>query len=221
MHSRSHACAPVQAFDVDYGALAAWLRIGEISVEGNDLPPFDRNKFRESLKAIRDLTVIDDPAIWLPRLEALCAAAGVALAIEREITGARINGAVRWLPSERPLIQLSLRHRWADIFWFTLLHEVAHVLLHDRRRFTIVDGVGRANPDNAMETEADEFAGRTLLPRTFDDRLATVRSQAEAIAIAREAGVHPGIVVGRLQHDQRIPYSHYNGLRTRFAFVDE
>lgn len=216
-----------QAFEVDYGALAAWLRIGEIRVEQSDLPPFDRGKFRDSLTAIRLLTTIDDPKVWLPRLEAYCTDAGVALVIEREIKGARINGAVRWLPSERPLIQLSVRHRWADIFWFTFFHEVAHVLLHDRRRFTIVDkltivdGAGRANPDNAMESEADDFAGRTLLPRVFDDRLTRVRSQAEAIAIAGEAGVHPGIVVGRLQHDQRIPYSHFNGLRTRLAFADE
>lgn len=66
------------------------------------------------------LTRIDDPQVWLPQVEVLCAEAGVALVIEREITGARINGAVRWLASERPLIQLSGRHRWADILWLPL-----------------------------------------------------------------------------------------------------
>jgi addiction module HigA family antidote len=209
-----------RAFEVDYGALAAWLRIGEFWAEHADLPPFDRTRFKDSLPRVRTLTTISDPAVWLPQLRALCAEAGVALVIEPEIVGARINGAVRWLPSERPLIQLSGRHGWADILWFTFFHEAAHVLLHDRRRFTIVDGVERADADNAMEQEADDFAGRTLLPRTFDSRLATIRSQAQAIALAREAGVHPGIVVGRLQHDQVIPYSHFNRLRTRFALAD-
>ncbi|RIV31338.1 HigA family addiction module antitoxin [Micromonospora radicis] len=210
-----------RAFDVDYGALAAWLRIGEIRADRADLPPFDRSRFRDHLPRIRALTNIEDPQIWLAQLESLCAGAGVALVVEREIVGARINGAVRWLPSERPLIQLSVRHRWADIFWFTFFHEAAHVLLHDRRRFTIVDGIDRPDTDNAMELEADDFAGRVLLPRPFDSRLATVRSQAQAVALAKEAGVHPGIVVGRLQHDKTIPYSHFNRLRTRLAFTDE
>ncbi|MFY1661178.1 HigA family addiction module antitoxin [Micromonospora sp. WMMD1274] len=208
-----------RAFEIDYGALAAWLRIGEIRAEQSDLPPFDRTKFKDALPRIRALTTLEDPEDWLLQLEALCVGAGVALVIEREIVGARINGAVRWLPSERPLIQLSVRHRWADIFWFTFFHEAAHVLLHDRRRFTIVDGVERADADNVMEQEADDFAGRILLPRTFDARLATVRSQAQAIALAEEAGVHPGIVVGRLQHDKTIPYSYFNRLRTRLAFT--
>lgn len=210
-----------RAFDIDYGALAAWLRIGEIRAERTDLPPFDRTKFRDALPRIRALTTIDEPQTWLPQLETLCAEAGVALVIEREIVGARINGAVRWLPSERPLIQLSVRHRWTDIFWFTFFHEAAHVLLHDRRRFTIVDGTERPDTDNAMEQEADDFADRILLPRTFDSRLATIRSQAQAVALAQEAGIHPGIVVGRLQHDKSIPYSHFNRLRTRFAFTDD
>jgi len=210
-----------QAFDVDYGALAAWLRIGEIRSEQADLPPFDRTTFKDALPHIRALTTIDDPSHLRRELEALCAAAGVALVIEREIVGARINGAVRWLPSERPLIQLSGRHGWADIFWFTFFHEAAHVLLHDRRRFTIVDGIDRADSDNSMEQEADDFASRTLLPRTLDSQLASIRSQAQAISLAREAGVHPGIVVGRLQHDGSIPYSHFNRLRTRLTFTDE
>lgn len=210
-----------QAFDVDYGALAAWLRIGEIRSEQADLPPFDRTTFKDTLPRIRALTAVDDQEQWLPELKAACATAGVALVIEREIVGARINGAVRWLPSERPLIQLSGRHGWADIFWFTFFHEAAHVLLHDRRRFTIVDGVDRADSDNTMEQEADDFAGRTLLPRSFDSQLARIRSQDQAVALAREAGVHPGIVVGRLQHDGTIPYSHFNRLRTRIAFTAE
>jgi addiction module HigA family antidote len=209
------------AFEVDYGALAAWLRIGEIRADQAELPPFDRTRFRDALPRIRTLTTIDDPKTWLPQLETMCADAGVALVVEREITGARINGAVRWLPSERPLIQLSGRHRWADIFWFTFFHEAAHVLLHDRRRFTIVEGIERPDTDNAMEQEADEFAGRLLLPRTLDNQLSGVRSQAQTVALAREAGIHPGIVVGRLQHDKIIPYSHYNKLRARLTFTDD
>ena len=208
-----------QAFHVEYAALAAWLRIGEIHAEQLDLRSFDRAKFRTSLSKIRELTVVEDPVAWLPRLKRLCAEAGVALVIEPEIKGARIHGAVRWLTSERPLIQLSLRYGWADIFWFTFFHESGHILLHDRKRLTFVDVVNPARTDDSVEREADDFAGRVLLPRTFDQQLARAQSQAQVLALARDAGVHPGVVVGRLQHDGRIPFSHLNGLRIRFRFA--
>jgi hypothetical protein len=77
----------------------------------------------------------------------------------------------------------------------------------------------RADPGNVMETEADDFAGRVLLPRAFDGRLAAVRSQAEVIAVARDAGVHPGIVVGRLLCDGQIPYGRFSGLRARSVVI--
>lgn len=210
-----------QAFDIDYAALASWLRIGEIHAERLDLQPFDRAKFRASLSNIREMTIVEDPAQWLPRLTQLCAAAGVALVIEPEIKRARIHGAVRWLTSERPLIQLSLRYGWADIFWFTFFHESGHIVLHDRKRLTFVDVVNPARTDDSMEREADDFAGRMLLPRPFDQQLARARSRAQVLDLAREAGVHPGVVVGRLQHDGRIPFSHLNGLRVRFRFAQD
>jgi HTH-type transcriptional regulator/antitoxin HigA len=72
-----------------------------------------------------------------------------------------------------------------------------------------------------MELEADEFAGRVLLTRAFDEPLAHARSKAHVQAIANQARIHPGIIVGRLQHDGHIPYSHLNGLRVRFKFVDD
>ena len=210
-----------QAFDVEYPALASWLRIGEIHAEQLDLHSFDRAKFRASLNEMRELTVVEDPAVWLPQLKRLCAEAGVALVVEPEIKGARINGAVRWLTSERPLIQLSLRYGWADIFWFTLFHESGHILLHDRKRLTFVDVVNPARNDDSMEREADDFAGRMLLPRAFDQQLAFTRSRAQVLALARDASVHPGVIVGRLQHDGCIPFSHLNGLRVRFRFAQD
>lgn len=210
-----------QAFEVDYGALASWLRIGELRAEELDLQPFNRARFRAALSEIRDLTVVTDPEVWLPRLTRLCAEAGVAVVIEREIKGARINGAVRWLPTEHPMIELSLRHRWADIFWFTFFHEAAHVLLHDRKRLTFVDVADPAKTDDAMERDADDFAARTLLPRSLDDRLKRTRSETQVLALASEANVHPGIIVGRLQHDGRIPFNQLNRLRVRFHFTED
>jgi HTH-type transcriptional regulator/antitoxin HigA len=210
-----------RAFETDYGALAAWLRIGELRAEGLAIGTFDRSRFRDALLDIRRLTLVSEPHVWLPQLTEICAHAGVGVVIEREITGARINGAVRWLASDQALIQLSLRHRWADIFWFTLFHEAGHLLLHDRKKLTFVDAPGKASTDDMVEREADDFAARVLLPHALDSALARVSTETDVRKLATEAGVHPGIVVGRLQHDGRIGFNRLNQLRVRFAFADE
>jgi addiction module HigA family antidote len=208
-----------RAFESDLHALAAWLRIGELKAQHIDHEPFSRTGFKASLDEIRSLTRISDPAQWLPRLREICAASGVAVVIEKEIPGARINGAVRWLASDLVMIQLSVRHRWADILWFSFFHEAGHILLHERKRQTFIDANGSS--DDELELEADAFASRSLIPREYDERLATLRSQAAIQAFAQEVGIGPGIVVGRLQHDRLVPFSKLNGLRTRLLFPDD
>ncbi len=205
-----------RAFESDLHALAAWLRIGELRAQQLECGPFHRHGFRTALGEIRELTRIDDPATWLPKLRALCAANGVAVVIEKEIPGARINGAVRWLASDLVLLELSLRHRWADIFWFSFFHEAAHILLHERKRQTFIDAT-RTDGDD-LELEADAFASRILIPRELEKELETVRTAIQVREFAQQIGIGAGIVVGRLQHDKQLNHNQLNSLRRRFQF---
>jgi HTH-type transcriptional regulator/antitoxin HigA len=116
------------------------------------------------------------------------------------------------------LIELSLRHRWADIFWFTFFHEVGHVVQHERKRVTFVDATG-AN-QGQLEEEADAFASRMLIPREFDEELGELGSSTQRIRdFADRLGIGAGIVVGRLQHEGMVGYDQLNSLRTRFVFA--
>lgn len=46
----------------------------------------------------------------------------------------RANGATRWISPSKAVIQLSLRYKWEDIFWFTFFHEAGHVVLHQKKQ---------------------------------------------------------------------------------------
>jgi addiction module HigA family antidote len=217
-----------QAFSPEYGALAAWLRIGEIRASKIGLPDFNQDGFRSALANLRRVTVDYEPNLWLSSLRRMCADVGVALVVEKEIKGARVNGAVRWLPSGNPLIMLSLRHRWSDIVLFTFFHEVGHLLIHDRKRLTLVDGAhaGAYVPSGqqisgVMEAEADEFASRILIPKQYEALMSQLVGPDEIKSAAAEIGIHPGIIVGRLQHDRRIEYSQMNDMRLKFNFPGE
>ena len=151
------------------------------------------------------------------RLVARCAELGVVVVFEPEIPGSRICGAVRWIDSEKALIVMSLRHRWADVFWFSFFHEIAHVLLHDRKRLTFVDGPPGDGEDDELEREANAFSSRTLIPAEFDSRLPELRTRDAITKFAEEIGIHR-VSLGRLQHDKVLGYNQLNDLKETVRF---
>ena len=144
---------------------------------------------------------------------------------EPEIKGARVSGAAYWLAG-RPVIALSLRYRSDDQFWFSLFHEAGHILLHPRsERFIDSGKAGHAAPGTAAEAreaerenEANRFAATALIPEQFEDRLRNLGSLSEMETFASELDIAPGIVVGRLQFEGRLPYKVGNGLKRRITF---
>ena len=119
------------------------------------------------------------------------------------------------------MIQLNLRYRWADIFWFTLFHEAAHVLMHEPRR-VFVELEGNPRRDR-HEADANHLAEELLIPVDAWERfiLRSEFDERSLLAAAGELDIHPGIIVGRLQHLGLVPWrSNLNALRERLHWVE-
>lgn len=190
------------AFTADAGAVAAWLRLGEIAAANVETEPFDRNKLKDAIPKLRALTLKDPSAFW-PEVVDLCAAAGVAVVIVEEVPRARASGATRWISPTKALVQLSNRGKRDDLFFFALFHELGHVLLHGKREVFVEDTLGGDGGRPDQERAANDFAGRTLIPSEFEAALAAIDSPTDAIELARQIGVAPGIVAGRVGHDRQ------------------
>lgn len=204
-----------RVFTSDPGAMAAWLRIGEIEAAQAVCQPFDKAALTASLDELRALTRISDPAIWLPQLQKTCQSVGIAVVFEPEIKGARINGASRWVQPDKAVVQLSLRHKWSDIVWFTFFHEIGHILLHSKKEVFIND----QGPHSGAESEADAFASQLLIPRQYEPRLNLLQTEADVKQFAQDIGVGPDIIVGRLQFEKRWTYRQGTSLKHRFDFI--
>jgi len=197
------------------GAIAAWLRRGEVEALGLDCAPFDRQRFRAVLDMARPLTR-EEPSVFQPRLTELFASAGVALVWVPELTGAPISGVTRWLSDQTALVQLSLRYKSDDQLSFSLFHEAAHVLLHPKKA-VFLEGTGLDTPE---EREADRFAADHLIPpQDYATLLVGPLTLDRFEDCARRIGIAPGIVVGRLQHDGYIRFHEGNGLKRRLRWV--
>ena len=208
-----------QTFDSWPGATAVWLRQGEIEGEKVECAQWDRDGFSASLLEIRRLTRIKQPRIFLPRLQRVAAAHGVAVVIVRLPAGCRASGATRFLatPKKKALVLLSFRHLSDDHFWFSFFHEAAHLLLHGDKKW-ILEGTGGTADD--QEREANDFAANVLIPSAFREAFWTLRPNTrQVIRFARQIGISPGIVVGQMQHHGLVDYSQLNGLKRRYRWV--
>jgi HTH-type transcriptional regulator/antitoxin HigA len=117
-------------------------------------------------------------------------------------------------------VQLSLRGKTDDRFWFTLFHELAHVLLHGRGEVFIERRDGHLSPETqAKEDQANDFAADLLIPKQVAYRLSGLRSLADVRAFAAEIDVSPGVVVGRLHNDGTKKWSWGAGLKARMEFA--
>ena len=198
-------------------ALAAWLRKGEIEAAQVKTRPFARRKLRDSLPRIRKMTQLRPEEFQEPLCD-LCAACGVALVFVPHLPKTHANGAVRRLNKETALVQLSVLHRYDDIFWFSLFHEIGHLLLHGKRDVFV------ESPDmekTEKEEAADRFATDKLIPPDDFKRLQALTSLSHrtVTVFAQQIGVAPSIVVGRLQHEDLLPHTHLNALRSKFKIV--
>ncbi len=204
---------------VSEGALAAWLRGGETKARLMETRRFDAGLLLQAAQEARTLTSTA-PDVMAPRLESLFSDAGVAFVVVPELPKTGANGVARWLNSGKALIQLNLRYRWADIFWFTLFHEVAHLLKHKLNRI-IVDGKS-INRDPHIEGEADRWAADFLIsPDAWQEFMREGSfTRSNVVAFAEAIDIAPGIVVGRLHKEGRLPYNTLADLKTRFHWTD-
>ena len=203
----------------DVGAISAWLRLGEREAEKQDGPSYDRTGIQAALDKIRELTV-ESPEVFEPRVRALLRQSGVGFVLVPAIPHAHVSGVARWLRPRYPLIQLSLYGKTNDRFWFTFFHEAAHLLLHagDKKSVWLDDATSKPAADRAEE-EANAWAADQLIPPQSASELAGLHTKASVKAFARRIGIHPGIVVGRLQHDRSISFKQLNDLKVNFSMI--
>ncbi|MHB8598900.1 MAG: HigA family addiction module antitoxin [Ktedonobacteraceae bacterium] len=200
------------AFNSNFGAVSAWLRQGELEAQMIDCAPYNEKAFRDALAGIRALTV-EPVSFFQKELVRLCASVGVAVVFVQELPHTGICGATQWLTQTKALIQLSLRYKTDDQLWFTFFHEAGHILLHGKRQiFLEMEEKDREKE----ESQADAFAANILIAPVEWKRFIkqdTYPTKTGIKDFAQKVGIAPGIVVGRLQHENLLPYTHCNELK--------
>lgn len=198
---------------IDNPSLMVWLRKAQIEALKISCNPFDHLGLKQATK---DLNVISMNISETRRMPAKLCSLGVRLVFVPHLPQTRVDGAAFWLDKRSPVVVLSLRLDRIDNFWFTLMHELVHILETYKNYKGFIDRDITEEPANETERKANQTARDYLIqPDRFNDfvtKTSPYFSRTAIIRFADEIGIHPAIVVGRLQYEQLIPYTNLRNL---------
>ena len=209
---RTTASSRVNAKTDDF-ALAAWC--WRVMARANETVPAAAYKAGVvTTEFLRDVARLSRWADGPRQAQEMLAENGITLIAERHLPKTYLDGAVMWMNGGRPVIGLTLRYDRIDNFWFTLLHELAHLGRHlDGNEATVFyDDLSLRGPRTEtaavedVEIEADKWAEDALVPPSDDWEMSLFHealSPMEVLELAQKYEVHPAVIAGRVRYDQR------------------
>lgn len=188
-------------------AQRAWVKRVEQLAEVQSVGPFDSKRLRASIpELVREAAAVEG----IGRVPSLLGALGVRFVVVPHLPRTKLDGAAAFA-SQGPVVAMTMRFDRIDYFWFTLLHELAHLALAHRGGH--LDGEVDGEAIDGEEAEANELASGWLVGehevRAFAASQRGKFSGAAIEAFAKQHRLHPGIVVGRLHHLRLVPFTHF------------
>lgn len=199
-----------QTEKADY-ALLAWAQQAKIEASKIDTQLLNIKRLNEMLPEIRSMTLWE-PSQFCPKLKSILSECGIALVLLPHIGGSFLHGAT-FIDGNKIVIGLTVRGKDADKFWFSFFHEMGHVI-----KGHIFNDEGLTEE---KEKDADLFARDKLIsPQEFEEFKAKNNFSVNSIIeFSQSIGVATGIVVGRLQKENCIPYNWHNKLKKKYDLV--
>jgi HTH-type transcriptional regulator / antitoxin HigA len=173
--------------------------------------PYSSSRLSKAQPSLRRLAAHPKEVRYLPKVLAEC---GIRFVVIEPLPDVRIDGAAFW-DDRGPVVAVSLRHDRIDGFWFTVMHECAHIrngdpLSVDTGMVDATKGITVALVEDVAEQRANEEAAAALIPNdemeSFIRRVGPLYGRDRVVQFANRLKVHPGIIVGQLQHRKEIGY---------------
>lgn len=160
---------------------------------------FNKTLFEEAVRYA--LTLTKNHSTFYPLIREAFAKAGVIFVILPNISGSKINGATKKV-GNNIMLMVNDRRLNSDTFWFTLFHEIGHIMNGDY-------GISFDAESGEQEEIADKYAENMLIPcELYRKFIEENRFDVQSISIfAKKIDRDPGIVLGRLLNDGKVAYN--------------
>ncbi len=192
-------------------ALMAWAQEAKIQARNINTKKINIEELTAAMPEIRMMTLLS-PEKFCPQIKNCLANCGIALVFLPHLKGSFLQG-VSFIDGNKIVLGLTARGKDADKFWFSLFHELGHIVLGH-----VTGSKGASDKD---EQAADQWSANTLIPS--DDfeifRKEKDYSKDSVLRFAKEQGIAPGIVIGRMQREGMIEYTMLNQLKEKYVIA--
>jgi len=189
----------------------AWCFRARYLARSVSTKPFTPDAFQKGIRELRKLAAWPEECRKVSRV---LSNMGIRFVVVEPLPRSRVDGAALWLDDDGPIIVVSLRYDRVDSFWHTLGHELSHIAHRDGLEVDIdLVGEDRKSPAelSSVELRADREAAALLIDsEEIDDfivRVGPLYSRARINQFANRIRIHPGVIVGQLQHRGELKYS--------------
>ena len=203
------ACRRFSSGDKSDYSLLACAQKAKLDARNFETKPINISGLKKVIPTIRSMSVLS-PEVFCSKLRKLFSDNGIALIFLPHIKYSALHGT-SFYDGKKIVIGLTVRGKYADKFWFSLFHEIAHIL------YGHIGQVNGTSEDD--EKQADLFARETLVPSKMlesfvQNRIFTTNSLTQ---FAKHIDIDVGILVGRLQHDEIIKHNQFNNLKKQYV----
>ncbi len=206
-HARS--CGP------ELGAQIAWVRRVEQIAANQHVSEFDQTTLEKTLPELLACSARPEDITHVPDL---LLKAGVHFVVVPHLEKTFLGGAKLNI-GKNSVVALTLRYDRIDSFWFTILHELAHIVL--KHQGSYLDNLYEPDHVDGEEKDANRMAGHWLLGirafKTFVKETQPYFSRAAIIRFAVIQERHPGIVLGRLHHEKLVDCKNLRGMLVKVS----
>ena len=201
--------------------MGAWLKLCQVLGVQNTIsvPQFDVRNVEHLILDLKNI-MLNPQANLQKDLANVMAQYGIKFSVVRNFRGAPVHGYISQNKDGEYQMALTIRGAFADIFWFSLFHEIGHIVNGDVSKASgFIDALN--NTDIEKEDAADKFARDALLaPESYADFISKGVFNISAIRqYAVSQHVPPYVVIGRLQKEKLIPYSRYGDYKMRYKWA--
>lgn len=208
-HVTRIACRRISVTDKADYALLAWAQQAKREARAVETPAINLALLEKRILDFRQMTVMS-PEDFCPKLKAMLLDCGIALIFLPHIKGSFLHGAT-FYDGKKIVVGLTVRGKYADKFWFSFFHEMAHIIYGHIN-----------NPDGTTENDeviADTYSKNILIRENDFLEFVEMRSfkKEDILSFASSINIDAGIVVGRLQKENYIRFSTHNGLRKKYS----
>jgi len=193
-----------RAYEMDKNALRAWQTRALWLCAQQKLPPYKQGVVTEGfIRRVINLSAFPKGPLMAEQALIGC---GIHFVILPHLPRTYLDGASFKAPDGRPVIGITLRYDRLDNFWFTLAHELAHVLLHlGKHNIAFFDDIehGPQFSGNQQEDEANQLSARLLIPHeaweACKETLIATLDEHRVVELAQDLDISPAIVAGRVR----------------------